>query len=55
MQYCEVWGGEEVYFQDRLKDAGIPMLVVEREEQMANMGQLAVRVEAFVEMIEEEE
>lgn len=55
MQYCEVWGGEEAYFQDRLKDAGIPMLVVEREEQMVNMGQLAVRVEAFVEMIEEEE
>lgn len=55
LQYCEVWGGEEAYFQDRLKDAGIPMLVVEREEQMVNMGQLAVRVEAFVEMIEEEE
>lgn len=55
MQYCEVWGGEAVYFQDRLKNAGIPILTVEREEQMTNEGQLGIRVEAFVEMIEKED
>ncbi|MDR1132427.1 MAG: 2-hydroxyacyl-CoA dehydratase family protein [Oscillospiraceae bacterium] len=55
MQYCEIWGGEAVYFQDRLKDAGIPMLTVEREEQLANAGQLGIRVEAFVEMVEKED
>lgn len=55
MQYCEIWGGEAVYFQDRLKDAGIPILTVEREEQMTNEGQLGIRVEAFVEMIEKED
>ena len=54
MQYCEVWGGEAAYFQDRLKDAGIPILTVEREEHMSNEGQLAIRAEAFVEMIEKE-
>lgn len=54
MQYCEIWGGEAAYFQDRLKDAGIPILTVEREEQMTNEGQLAIRAEAFVEMIEKE-
>ena len=52
MQYCEIWGGEAAYFQDRFKDAGIPVLTVEREEQMSNEGQLGIRVEAFVEMIE---
>lgn len=54
MQYCEIWGGEAVYFQDRLKQAGIPILTVEREEQMTNEGQLGIRVEAFVEMLDKE-
>ena len=36
----------------KLKAVGVPMLQVEREEQMANAGQLAIRAEAFVEMIE---
>ena len=52
MQNCECWGGEAYYLEPDLKAAGIPMLQVEREEQMANAGQLAIRAEAFVEMIE---
>lgn len=52
MQNCECWGGENVLLERRLKDAGIPLLTVEREEQMANAGQLAIRAEAFIEMIE---
>lgn len=55
MQYCEIWGGEAAYFQDRLKDAGIPILTVEREEQMTNEGQLGIRAEAFVEMLDKED
>jgi bzd-type benzoyl-CoA reductase N subunit len=51
MQNCECWGGELVYLDKLMKDAGIPMLVVEREELMANAGQLAIRTEAFIEMI----
>ena len=54
MQNCECWGGENVLLEKRLKDEGIPLLTLEREEQMANVGQLAVRAEAFVEMIEKE-
>ena len=42
MQNCECWGGEGVYFNDKMKAAGIPMLIVEREELMANAGQLAI-------------
>lgn len=50
---CECWGGEGVYLNDLMKKADIPMLTVEREELMANAGQLAIRAEAFIEMIEE--
>lgn len=52
MQNCECWGGEAYYLEPDLKAAGVPMLQVEREEQMANAGQLAIRAEAFIEMIE---
>lgn len=52
MQNCECWGGESYYLEPDLKDAGIPMLQVEREEHMANAGQLSIRAEAFIEMIE---
>ncbi len=52
MQNCECWGGEAFYLEPDLKAAGIPMLQVEREEQMANAGQLAIRAEAFVEMLD---
>lgn len=55
MQNCECWGGENVLLEKRLKELGIPELTVEREEQMANAGQLAIRAEAFIEMIEKEE
>ena len=52
MQYCECWGGENVLLDDKLKEAGIPLLTVDREQKLANAGQLAVRAEAFIEMIE---
>ena len=55
MQNCEVWGGENVLLEKKLKDAGIPLLTVEREQIMANAGQLAIRAEAFIEMIEKED
>ena len=55
MQYCECWGGETMFLEPMLKEAGIPMLTVEREEHLANAGQLAIRAEAFIEMIEKED
>lgn len=54
MQYCECWGGESMFLEPKLADEGIPMLTLEREEHMSNAGQLAIRAEAFVEMIEKE-
>ena len=52
MQNCECWGGESYFLEPELKKIGVPILIVEREEQMANAGQLAIRAEAFVEMLE---
>jgi benzoyl-CoA reductase/2-hydroxyglutaryl-CoA dehydratase subunit BcrC/BadD/HgdB len=52
LQYCEVWGGENLMFEDKMKEKDIPLLALEREQIMTNTGQMAVRVEAFVEMLE---
>lgn len=55
MQNCECWGGEDTYLEPMLKDAGIPILYLEREQKLANIGQLEIRAEAFVEMVEKED
>jgi benzoyl-CoA reductase/2-hydroxyglutaryl-CoA dehydratase subunit BcrC/BadD/HgdB len=54
MQNCECWGGENTYLEPALKEAGVPILYLEREEKLANLGQLEIRAEAFVEMVEKE-
>jgi bzd-type benzoyl-CoA reductase N subunit len=54
MQNCESWGEESDYLLRKFKDGGIPLLTIEREESMVNLGQLGIRVEAFIEMIEKE-
>jgi len=54
MQNCECWGGENTYLEPLLKEAGIPILYLEREEKLANIGQLEIRAEAFIEMVERE-
>ncbi len=55
MRNCDLWNGERVIFGERFKENDIPVLTLEREEITSNAGQLAVRVEAFVEMLEEGE
>lgn len=52
MQNCECWGGESFFLEPDLKAIGVPMLQLEREEHMSNAGQLSIRAEAFIEMIE---
>jgi len=54
MQNCECWGGENTYLEPALKEVGVPIFYLEREEKLANIGQLEIRVEAFIEMIEKE-
>lgn len=55
MRYCDLWNGARIIFTKDFARDNIPLLMLEREEITSNAGQLAVRVEAFVEMLEEEE
>lgn len=55
MQNCECWGGENLFLEQELRDASIPLLNVEREQALTNLAQLEIRAEAFIEMIEREE
>ena len=52
MRYCDLWGGQLFHLQKRLKEAGIPMLSLERVYTFGNVGQLRTRVQAFIESLE---
>ena len=51
IRYCDLWGGQLLYLQKELKDAGIPMLSLEREYALGGVGQLRTRIQAFLERI----
>ena len=48
---CETWSGELFVLQKELKEAGIPMLRIEREYTSDSLGQVQTRVQAFIETI----
>jgi benzoyl-CoA reductase/2-hydroxyglutaryl-CoA dehydratase subunit BcrC/BadD/HgdB len=48
---CETWGGEIYILGKELKEAGIPLLRIERECTADSTGQLMTRVQAFIETI----
>ncbi len=48
---CNMWGGELYILHKELKEAGIPMLRLEREYVSGSSGQLQTRVQAFLETI----
>lgn len=52
MRNCDSWGGESMFIDSKIKKAGIPLLDLEREEIVTNAGQVGIRIEAFLEMIE---
>jgi len=52
MQFCDLWGGESLYLEKKLKESKIPFLSFQREHIVTHAGQIATRVEAFIEMIE---
>jgi benzoyl-CoA reductase/2-hydroxyglutaryl-CoA dehydratase subunit BcrC/BadD/HgdB len=49
MKFCDIWGHESVSLVNRLKDAGIPVLQLERTYRLTGHGQLQTRVQAFLE------
>jgi len=48
---CDTWGGELYILKDDLRDAGIPSLMIEREYIPDTEGQLATRIQAFIETV----
>ena len=51
MRYCDLWGGQILTLRKELKEAGIPLLELEREYILGSTGQLRTRAQAFLERI----
>lgn len=51
MRYCDLWGGQIMHLRKELKEAGIPLLELEREYILGSTGQLKTRAQAFLERI----
>lgn len=51
LQFCHTYNLEAVRVEKALRDAGIPMLKVEDDYSMEDIGQLQTRIEAFLEQI----
>jgi benzoyl-CoA reductase/2-hydroxyglutaryl-CoA dehydratase subunit BcrC/BadD/HgdB len=51
LKFCDHWGGQRKMLADELRKEGIPVLDLEREYNTAGSGQIATRVQAFLEML----
>lgn len=52
IRYCDLWGGQLLLLQKQLKQLDIPLLSLEREYGLDNIGQLRTRIQAFLETIQ---
>ena len=53
IRYCDLWGGDQLDIKKKMREAGIPLLALEREYRLSATGQLKTRVQAFLEQLEE--
>lgn len=51
IRYCDTYELDAPDVRDYLKEQGIPVLVLEDEYNLATIGQLRTRIQAFLEMI----
>lgn len=51
---CETYDSESYFFEKKLAELGVPMLTLESDYGTSDLGQMRVRIEAFIEQIEEE-
>lgn len=51
MKFCDTWGYASAMLSRRLRAAGLPVLRLEREYILAGEGQVATRVQAFLESL----
>lgn len=52
LKLCDLWGVESSLMAGALRDAGIPVLKLEREYAASHEGRLSTRVQAFVESLD---
>ncbi len=51
LKFCDHWGGQRKLLAEELRKEKIPVLDLEREYNTAGSGQIATRVQAFLEML----
>lgn len=51
MKFCDCWGVESGLLTAALRDAGLPVLRLEREYALTGEGQLKTRIQAFIESL----
>jgi benzoyl-CoA reductase/2-hydroxyglutaryl-CoA dehydratase subunit BcrC/BadD/HgdB len=51
LKFCDHWGGQRKMLAEELRKEGVPVLDLEREYSTAGSGQIATRVQAFLEML----
>jgi benzoyl-CoA reductase/2-hydroxyglutaryl-CoA dehydratase subunit BcrC/BadD/HgdB len=51
LKFCDHWGGQRKMLAEELRKESVPVLDLEREYSTAGSGQIATRVQAFLEML----
>ncbi len=51
LQFCQPYQIEDGMFENKLEEAGIPVLTIDTDYSQEDMGQLSTRIEAFIERI----
>ncbi len=49
LKFCDIWGIESALLIQGLRDAGVPVLKLERDYRLGGEGQLRTRIQAFIE------
>jgi benzoyl-CoA reductase/2-hydroxyglutaryl-CoA dehydratase subunit BcrC/BadD/HgdB len=49
LKFCDTWGVEAASFFSYIREAGIPVLRLERDYRLGGEGQLRTRIQAFIE------
>jgi benzoyl-CoA reductase/2-hydroxyglutaryl-CoA dehydratase subunit BcrC/BadD/HgdB len=49
LKFCDLWAGESALLRWDSREAGIPLLVLEKEYSLGGLGQLRTRVQSFIE------
>jgi len=52
IKFCDMWGYEKLITMEAVREAGIPIISIEREYGFAGEGQFRTRIQAFIESIE---